>query len=95
MLGAPFGIAARHAAYACAPLMGFALFALARTTLRRSGADYALRTVAAGRMGGRSMTAGFVPVSRLGPVLTWRPVTRPSVPAIGDLALTLGDLELF
>ena len=41
MLGAPLGIAARHAAYACAPLMGFALFALARMTLRRSGADEA------------------------------------------------------
>ena len=63
--------------------------------LRRSGADYALRTVEAGRSGGRSMAAGFVPLTRLGPVLTWRPVTRPSVPAIGDLALTLGDVELF
>lgn len=39
VLGAPLGIAARHAAYACAPLMGFALFALARAVLRRSGAD--------------------------------------------------------
>ena len=35
----PFGAAARHAAYACAPLMGFALFALAETILRRSGAE--------------------------------------------------------
>ncbi|MBY6239703.1 hypothetical protein [Methylosinus sp. Sm6] len=41
MLGGPLGIAARHAAYACAPLMGFALFALACTALRRSGADAA------------------------------------------------------
>lgn len=40
-LGAPLGIAARHAAYACAPLMGFALFALASAILRRSGADAA------------------------------------------------------
>jgi hypothetical protein len=40
-LGAPLGLAARHAAYACAPMMGIALFALARAALLRSGADAA------------------------------------------------------
>lgn len=38
---------------------------------------------------------GLVPLPRLGPVVTWRPLARPSVPALGDLALRLGDLELF
>ncbi|QGM96998.1 hypothetical protein [Methylocystis parvus] len=41
-LGAPLGIAARHAVYASAPLMGFALFALAQAVLRRGGADAAI-----------------------------------------------------
>jgi hypothetical protein len=41
VLGAPFAIAARHAAYASAPLMGLALFALARAALTCSGADAA------------------------------------------------------
>ncbi|WP_457798637.1 hypothetical protein [Methylocystis sp. S23] len=40
-LGAPLGIAARHAVYASAPLMGFALFALAQAVMRRGGADAA------------------------------------------------------
>lgn len=38
---------------------------------------------------------GLVPLPRLGPVVTWRPLARPSVPALGDLAFRLGDLELF
>jgi GNAT superfamily N-acetyltransferase len=38
---------------------------------------------------------GLVPVPRLGPVVTWRPLARPSVPSMGDLAFRLGDLELF
>ncbi|MDQ2677541.1 MAG: GNAT family N-acetyltransferase [Actinomycetota bacterium] len=63
--------------------------------LRRSGADYAIRTVGGGRVDRESIAAGFVPLTRLGPILTWRPVTRSSVPAIGDLAFTLGDVELF
>ena len=41
VLGAPLGIVARHAAYACAPLMGFAIFALGATPPGRSGADAA------------------------------------------------------
>jgi GNAT superfamily N-acetyltransferase len=38
---------------------------------------------------------GLVPLPRLGPVVTWRPLARPGVPALGDLAFRLGDLELF
>jgi len=38
---------------------------------------------------------GFVRVQRLGPLLTWRPLARPGVPALADLDLTYGDLELF
>jgi GNAT superfamily N-acetyltransferase len=58
---------------------------------RDSSADYLLRC--------SSVTAGlrdaFVPAPQLGPILTWRPLGRPSVPAMGDLSLTLGDVELF
>lgn len=42
VLGAPFGVSARHAAYACAPLIGFALFALGVATLVRSRASETL-----------------------------------------------------
>lgn len=38
---------------------------------------------------------GAVPVPRQGPVVTWRAVGDPSVPSLGELALGLGDLELF
>jgi len=38
---------------------------------------------------------GVVPVPRLGPVVTWRPLARPEVPGLADLSLRLGDLELF
>ena len=38
---------------------------------------------------------GLVPLPRSGPVVTWRPLAWPTVPALGDLALRLGDLELF
>ena len=58
--------------------------------LRRSGADYAIVTAGAGGLAG-----GFVQLPRLGPVLTWRPVARSGVPAVSDLDLSLGDVELF
>ena len=58
--------------------------------LRRSGADYALRCVGPG-----SVSAGFVPVERLGPTLVWRPVADDGVPTMHDLDLSLGDVELF
>jgi GNAT superfamily N-acetyltransferase len=38
---------------------------------------------------------GFLPLPRLGPIVTWRPLTRPSVPSLSHLAFRLGDLELF
>jgi GNAT superfamily N-acetyltransferase len=44
---------------------------------------------------GQGLAHGVVPIPRLGPVLTWRPLTRPGTVAIRDLALRLGDLELF
>lgn len=58
--------------------------------LRRSDADYAIRCHGPG-----SARDGFVPASRLGPILTWRPVNRPGVPSLSELSLTLGDVELF
>ncbi len=63
--------------------------------LRRSGADYAIRALTPGAVDPHALAAGFVAAPPLGPILTWRPVTRPSIPATGDLALTLGDVELF
>lgn len=58
---------------------------------RDSGADHLLRceSVAEG------IRDGFVPAPQLGPILTWRPVARSFVPRMGDLDLTLGDIELF
>jgi GNAT superfamily N-acetyltransferase len=41
------------------------------------------------------MAHGLVPLPNLGPVVTWRPLGRPTVPALGDLVFHLGDLELF
>jgi GNAT superfamily N-acetyltransferase len=38
---------------------------------------------------------GLLPLPRVGPVVTWRPLSWTTVPALGDLALRLGDLELF
>jgi hypothetical protein len=38
---------------------------------------------------------GLLPLPRLGPVVTWRPLARAGVPALGELAFRLGDLELF
>ncbi len=58
--------------------------------LRRSGADYALRCSGAG-----SARAGFAPVPQLGPILVWREITRPGIPELADLDLSLGDVELF
>lgn len=57
---------------------------------RSSGADYLLA--------GRSTVGpqgGFLPVPKLGPTLTWRPLADDRLPSISDLALGLGDIELF
>jgi GNAT superfamily N-acetyltransferase len=39
--------------------------------------------------------SGLLPLPRQGPIVTWRPLARAGVPALTDLALDLGDLELF
>jgi hypothetical protein len=44
---------------------------------------------------GLSAAHGLVPLPRQGPIVTWRPLARPASPELGDLALRLGDLELF
>jgi GNAT superfamily N-acetyltransferase len=38
---------------------------------------------------------GFVPMPRQGPIVTWRTLANPVVPAFGDVGFALGDLELF
>lgn len=38
---------------------------------------------------------GFVPMPRQGPIVTWRTLANPVVPAFGDVGFVLGDLELF
>lgn len=58
--------------------------------LRSTGADFAL--IAPRTSAGRS---GAIPADRLGPVLTWRTLADPAVPALRDLDLVLGDVELF
>ncbi len=40
-------------------------------------------------------SAGFIPLPRQGPILTWRPLTQLVQPPLADWALTLGDIELF
>lgn len=57
---------------------------------KTSGADYLLRCV-----GPEGIADGFIPVPRLGPILTWRPVTRFGIPRMSALDLALGDVELF
>lgn len=56
--------------------------------LRASGADYAIR-------GGSGTSGGFLPASRIGPILTWRELAVRSTPELSDLDLVLGDVELF
>lgn len=57
---------------------------------RAVGGDYLLATAATA-----GPAAGFVPAAGLGPVLTWKPICRPGIPAIADLHVALGDIELF
>jgi len=54
-----------------------------------TGADFMIR---AGRGG---VSDRFVPAPSIGPVLTWKPLCRAGVPSMGDLTLSLGDVELF
>lgn len=53
-----------------------------------AGGDYLLAA-------GLSLAHGLLPVTRLGPVVTWRPLQDRPAPTMDDLALGLGDLELF
>lgn len=61
-----------------------------RYLLRTAKADYAIAAVGHG-----TLAAGFIPTNRLGPILVWREVNREGIPTIGDLSLSLGDIELF
>lgn len=69
---------------------GPALTAAYQRVARESAADFLIRA-------GRSNVIGdrFVPVPRLGPVLTWRPLQRVGTPRTRDLGLQLSDIELF
>ncbi len=61
---------------------------LCREVARTSGADYVVRL-------GASPRFGFVPLARLGPILTWRAVRPGAVePARRDWDLAMGDVEL-
>jgi predicted N-acetyltransferase YhbS len=62
-----------------------------RRALRRlvhAAGDYAVAC-------GLGVAHGLVPLPRLGPVVTWRPLARPGVADLRELAFGLGDLELF
>jgi GNAT superfamily N-acetyltransferase len=63
-----------------------------RRALRRLVASCGDYAVAIGLSFGRQRT---LPLPGRGPIVTWRPLARPDVPALADLALGLGDLELF
>ena len=56
--------------------------------LVRAAGDYAVGV-------GLGARHGLLPLPRQGPVVTWRPLARAAVPKLGDLAFSLGDLELF
>ena len=58
--------------------------------LRETSADFAIAGGSRELLG-----AGFVPAPRIGPMLTWKPIVRLGVPRRRELALTMGDVELF
>ncbi len=60
---------------------------LLRAVARSAGVDYALRL---GRPG-----AGYVPLPRQGPLLTWCALAETTPPSLAEWRLTLGDIELF
>jgi GNAT superfamily N-acetyltransferase len=65
---------------------------LLRRIARDTGADYGIRISGTRRVG---PDAGYIPFPRQGPVLTWRPLADSSAPpALRDLDLVLGDVEL-
>jgi GNAT superfamily N-acetyltransferase len=56
----------------------------------RSGADYLIRIDRRRFPPGR-----FVPLPKQGPIMTWRSVNEPHMPALDQWDLCLGDVELF
>ena len=64
--------------------------ALLRAVPRAAGADYAIRLGGGGPAG-----AGYLPLPRQGPILTWRALTEQVQPPLASWRLTLGDVELF
>jgi hypothetical protein len=63
---------------------------LLRSVPRDAQVDYAAQLGGAVRMG-----AGYLPLPRHGPVLTWRALTETACPPLESWRLTLGDVELF
>lgn len=61
-----------------------------RHLLKATTADVALATTA-----GTGLATGMLPLPRTGPILTWRTLANPATPALGDLALSMGSIELF
>jgi L-malate glycosyltransferase len=57
--------------------------------LQSSGADYALS------LSPGLHRHGFVPLPRVGPILTWRSVVSSGMPSIANWSLPMGDIELF
>ena len=62
---------------------------LLREVRRRARPDHLLAVT------GAAWDPPLVRVPRLGPVLTWRAVVDRTPPALADLDLRLGDVELF
>jgi hypothetical protein len=62
---------------------------LMRKIAALTNADYLLR------IDRRRWLRGFVPVPRAGPIVTFRGIAGRKVPALADLSLTMGDVELF
>jgi GNAT superfamily N-acetyltransferase len=62
---------------------------LIRRVASSTSADYLLR------LDRRRVVPGSIPVPRAGPVLTMRSVDGRPLPRMKDLALTMGDIELF
>jgi GNAT superfamily N-acetyltransferase len=56
--------------------------------LVRAAGDYVIAC-------GLGVADGLLPLPRLGPIVTWRPLARSGVPPLDDLSFRLGDLELF
>lgn len=66
-----------------------AMARLAGRVVRDSGADYAVCGP-----GGPALRAGFLPLPKVGPVLTWRPLAEPARPELASWRVALGDVEL-